>query len=98
MQPTYTHDCEFCKFLGTIESDYYNHDNGVMDKIDLYFCGTDKPYGNTVVARRSSEGSDYSSGMIFAIGSNPNPLLAEARKRAIEKGYYTCYDQEYTER
>lgn len=63
-QPRYKHDCTSCTFLGRY-SEY-----------DLYFC---KQGGNnpTVLARFSSQGPDYLSGM----DSEMAPL-AEARKRA----------------
>lgn len=51
--PRYTHDCEKCEYLGT----YNDH--------DLYHCNK---MGRlpTVIARRSSEPSDYLSGMSIA--------------------------------
>ena len=51
MTPLYDHDCPDCAFLGT------------FDNKDLYFC----PRGlTTIIARNSSEGSDYQSGLVFA--------------------------------
>lgn len=49
--PLHEHDCIHCIYLG---SDKGN---------DLYIC-IDEP---TIVSRRSSEGSDYSSGWTFSI-------------------------------
>lgn len=73
--PQYLHDCDSCIFLGRFEADY---------DYDLYYCG-----GNgwpTVVGRRSDDGSDYISGMIFAEQGH-SPALVEARKRAIAMGF-----------
>jgi len=68
----YKHDCSECKELGTYKG------------TDLYFC--DNGHIPTVISRRSSEGSDYCSGMIFATPDGI-PELYEAKIRAIKKGY-----------
>ena len=65
----FTHDCDVCKYLGRYE------------EYDLYFC-KDEP---TVVARFSSVGADYASGMAFATIGGLEPLH-EARQRAIKQG------------
>lgn len=68
--PAYTHDgCPDCTYLG--------HHAGQ----DLYFC----PQGDfpTVLARESSDSSDYISGLALA---DQVPGLREARRRAIERG------------
>jgi len=72
--PRYKHDCTNCVFLGTYE------DNMIYD---LYVCATN---GNmsTVIARYSSDGPDYFSGLEF---SSTNNALKEALKRAEEKGF-----------
>lgn len=50
--PLYEHDCENCVFLGqTIGGGRIS---------DLYFCPTE-PFEGSVIARFSSEGSDYES-------------------------------------
>lgn len=69
----YAHDCDRCKPLGEFGGD------------DLYFC---KQGGgmDTVIARHSSIGSDYASGLCFA---DVHPALGEAKKRAIKLGYLT---------
>lgn len=67
----YKHDCEKCEPLGE------------FGNIDLYFCNQAAGLGPTVIARYSSEGSDYQSGLYAA---SRIPELAEARKRAIEQG------------
>jgi len=68
-QPRFDHGCPRCTFLGQ------------WNEFDLYFC----PQGSlpTVIARRSSEGPDYTSGMALA---HLCPELGEARRRAQEKG------------
>lgn len=71
-EPYYDHDCPRCTFLG--------HKNGM----DLYHCLEGGVHQMpTVIARRSSEGSDYKSGMPFA---ETDPELAEAKLRAAAKG------------
>jgi hypothetical protein len=65
--PRYEHDCESCLYLGR------------EGKYDLYYC----PTGPTVVARSSSEGGDYLSGLSFVGRSAP---LTEAFRRAEQLG------------
>lgn len=68
--PLFTHDCDGCTFL--------DHFNGA----DLYFCPQN---GNpTVIARMSSDGPDYMSGMEFAeVG---HPFLSKALEMAKTRG------------
>lgn len=71
--PRFTHDCDCCHFLGTLQAstgpcDLYAHVNGVP----------------TVIARYSDEPSDYASGLCFSYGMNP--VLTEARNRAVAQG------------
>ena len=69
--PRYRHDCDVCKFLG-IFKDY-----------DLYFC----PQGGepTVIARYSSDGPDYLSGMptMESRKAKPQYPLSVAHRAAI---------------
>lgn len=58
--PVYDHDCEDCKFLGTMTIE------GVL--YDFYSCDTG--FYLTRVARYSSKGSDYLTLPHF-LGSNP---------------------------
>lgn len=52
--------------------------------MDLYHCLEGGVHQMpTVIARRSSEGSDYKSGMTFA---ETDPELAAAKLRAVAKG------------
>jgi len=71
-KPLFEHDCDRCIFLGshTIEE----------TQADLYWHDKDP----TVIARYSSEPSDYSSGICFAFGEH-SPFLKEAYIRAKEK-------------
>ncbi len=74
--PQFQHDCTACIFLGNMLAG--------GKSVDLYYCPNDI-VRSTVVARYSSEGSDYASGMVFA----ENRAMAElvvARMLAIEKG------------
>ena len=74
LPPTrYKHDCDRCIYLGR------------WDEYDLYFCADDL-LGPTVVARYSSHGPDYASGLRVAAMI---PELAEARTRAIAAGLLT---------
>jgi hypothetical protein len=68
--PRFKHDCDRCVFLG----DYRAH--------DLYFCEACAG-GPTVLARYGSEGKQYTSGLELAAF---DPLLAEARERAVRRG------------
>lgn len=69
-EPRYQHDCSSgCTFLGQYGA------------ADLYFCtqGGNLP---TVIARYSSTGADYVSGMALM----QSPDLIEARTRAMARG------------
>ena len=73
--PRYTHDCDCCKFLGHLgDADLYVHPGKGADEIH-----------QTVIARYSSSGPDYRSGMGFAFGQDAE--LTEARQRAERAGY-----------
>lgn len=52
MKPKYRHDCSKCTFIGTFCT------------FDLYFCSAQLQ--GTVVARGSSDPSDYASGLFTA--------------------------------
>ena len=76
--PRYTHDCEHCKFLGRFGAE------------DLYVHPASTPgdaLQETVIARSSSDGPDYASGMGFAFGQVE--ALTEARRRAQQEGLIT---------
>jgi hypothetical protein len=68
--PRFEHDCDRCVSLG----EYGAH--------DLYVC-EHCAGGPTVIARYGSEGKEYTSGLELAAH---DPILAEARRRAIERG------------
>jgi hypothetical protein len=70
-KPQFTHDCDICTFLGTF--------NGA----DLYHHAESSP---TIIARFSSDGPDYTSGVILA---DVNPFLGEAKRRALAR-YLKC--------
>lgn len=84
----YDHDCSDCIFLGQ-----YEH-------YDLYFC----PNEPTIVARYSSEGRDYCSGIAFAMTSNKKcyavalirALQTKHKDKIIE--YVRKYHSEFPER
>ena len=65
----FTHDCDKCVFLGHSLSS------------DLYYCNA----GNTVIARWSSDGPDYTSGIALV----PHDVrLASALGLATQRGLY----------
>lgn len=87
-KPIYLHDCTGCIFLGTYEWQ--------GQKYDLYTCkqGMNWP---TVIARYSSDGPDYLSGLEVAVhiealalndADRTHPLV-EAMKRGKEHGHIT---------
>ena len=70
MAPRYQHDdCDACVYLGQ------------FNEYDLYYC----PGEPTVIARASSNGPDYFSGIIFGIFNShrENHPLKEALIRAL---------------
>ena len=71
----YQHDCYVCTPLGE------------YGDADLYFCN--KGGIETVIARHSNQGSDYTSGLYMATAL---PDLREAKKRAIKAGFLTDAD------
>lgn len=77
-EPCFTHDCGKCVYVG--------HTFGIVgDRQDLYYHHDDKcALLCTVIARWSSDGGDYSSGLSF-VGHDPH--LTEAYRLAFEKGH-----------
>lgn len=79
--PLFEHDCTCCTFLGRFDGqDLYHHGGSVE---------------TTLIARWSSDGPDYTSGLVFskpfrnAVDGKMKPAnkwLAEARKRAERLG------------
>ncbi len=70
--PRYAHDCELCTSLGEFKS------------FDLYYCPQQTLGTATVIARNSSEPSDYSSGLWFGrkYKDHDSHPLGEAYRRA----------------
>lgn len=75
--PQFVHDHDDCVYLGA-------HRVGHGQVADLYFCEQGGMLA-TVIARFSSEPSNYTSGMALA---DFDPYLAEARKRSIARGLF----------
>lgn len=71
MKPRFDHDCSACIFLGQYQ------------EYDLYFC----PAEPTIIARYSSEGGDYGSGIVFALSDKPQKKYSVALIRALRTGY-----------
>lgn len=65
----YTHDCDNCKPLGEYA------------RYDLYFCPSTHAIP-TLVARFSSDGPDYISGLEFR---HTIPCIGEAYRRAVKQ-------------
>ena len=86
--PIYQHDCTACTYLGTIEftdtEGHFPHKPSYKGTYDLYYCGGDWS-GATVIARWSSDGPDYFSGMTFGKAGTIPPLTA-AYAIAVSKG------------
>ncbi len=86
MKPHYKHDCSSCTWLGSVTYPaplYYEDVRGLqfrMSNADLYFCKADE---GTVIARFSSQGSDYSSSPLFCFPKEPAPDMQG------RKGYST---------
>lgn len=73
--PLYEHDCCRCVYLGQYKLT-------ASERADLYVCASSlRP---TVIARYSSSGPDYTSGLEASYGLNPD--LTEARRRAEARG------------
>lgn len=92
-KPRFKHDCESCVFLGHIyyPAPHYKPDeNGeykdlytVFKHADLYYCAqSDSSMGGTVLARFSSEGSDYAS--------TPIKLLLQVHQESAHAGMSTA--------
>jgi len=81
--PLHQHDCSCCIFLGRKATP--------QGEVDLY-AHTGTGFSQTVIARYSSDGPKYSSGLVLSYGRIP--LLTEARKRAHVLGVleYDVYE------
>lgn len=75
MAPLYEHDSECCTYLGR----HLQEEGPYRGLYDLYYCPQmGRP---TILARWSSSGPDYYSGLEFR---GTNPILGEAFLRALE--------------
>lgn len=94
-EPQYKHDCDQCRFLGrhTFEARYGEVVEPVH--VDLYVCREQDLDYATFLARRSDEGSDYTSydkgtlersGMLTPgrVGGTYTPGVVEAYRRFKE--------------
>ncbi len=71
MRPRYQHDCNACIFLGQYK------------EFDLYFCyHPESDIDTTLICRYSSEGSEYCSGLTFALNK------PEARNRHYQEALW----------
>jgi hypothetical protein len=76
-KPRFEHFCKSCQFLGQ------------HGKYDLYACINQGDVFGTVVARKSGDDPDYSSGIEFA--DNLENPLHEAFERALGMGFKPQY-------
>ena len=75
MKPTFTHDCDVCRFLGR------------GDGCDLYFCPSRGGFEfGSVIARYANRGSAYASAPVGVIKSATRPLglMWVTLQRAVE--------------
>jgi len=80
--PKYEHDCNGCQFLGgfVYDAEYADEDFRKRDA-DLWFCPkADGVLGGSIIARFSSEGSNYASAPMTVIESSYLPSEEKARK------------------
>jgi hypothetical protein len=102
MKPKYAHECDRCIYLGTVSAPNPYH-LGRPYTWDLYHCPSTYPAlrEGSVIARASSEGSDYMSSDVAILrstmvrGGQQHPALhwalqlVEGRER-WEKAYAEC--------
>ena len=79
-QPMYEHDCKSCKFLGN------------ADNADLYCCTSGGQ--KTVIARFSSEGSDYQSLDCFLGDNTIKEILERPHNTQIKIAYERAKEKE----
>lgn len=91
--PQYEHDCDRCEFQGR-----YTYDapmvNGTEElSVDLWYCPcADPDMGGSVIARASSEGSDYGSSPVSIIESSYLPRSqAGERMSTCGPALVECY-------
>ena len=63
MKPKYKHDCDRCQWLGSITYPApLLTGEAPLRNADLYYCANAESFmGGTLIARHSSQGSNYSS-------------------------------------
>jgi hypothetical protein len=70
--PTFQHDCDACRFLGTVTGPNPYH-AGLPYVWDLYFC--ERSDGGSVIARHSDEGCEYLSTPVKLLSPSSHPAL-----------------------
>lgn len=73
----FKHDCEDCKFLGTITGPSFAGKG--EQAYDLHYCKNTE-LGGLVIARYSSQGSHYASSPISLLHKDSHPALIWAWK------------------
>jgi hypothetical protein len=95
-KPRFEHDCDCCKFLGTLTlpKDNETSKRYKTTVFDLYFCKQEIG-DETVISRFGNKGYEYTSGLRLAVeGKYGHPNLLEAKRRAIKLGYLPQYEHD----
>src|SRR5688572_30134387 len=80
--PTFTHDCDDCRFLGTIKVKSFRFPKK-ESTIDSYHCPLCD--GGTIVLRYGNNGPDYASMPIDSIPSVRDSVRASAYRWALSQ-------------
>lgn len=75
MKPLHTHDCDACKYLGTV------------DDYDLYWCPQRGLGIPTLVARYGSDGPDYTTWNVKLLGEPMKQPMLTAYVLALNANY-----------
>jgi hypothetical protein len=71
LSPVYQHDCDACRFMGTVADSYARGEAGW---VDLYHCPRGVIGGGSLIARYGDEGREYLSSPVEYAASNTGPL------------------------
>ena len=76
MKPNYKHDCDACRFLGSVTgpNPRLAMENPPLVTLDLWFCERAE-LGGSVIARYGNDGPNYNSSPIKLLGANSHPAL-----------------------
>ena len=94
--PKFKHDCDRCKFLGTISAKFQNI---VVLEGDAYICsfngGSDYPRNlmDTVIFRYGNDGYEYSS---HSLSEDMIQFFLEYPDRPLSKVYFLAKEKDLT--